>query len=145
MNEDKNIKKNKEVFKVPEHYFDEFQAKMSELTSQNGQEKYSLSTGKTRTSLRWAYAVPAFMMVMALSYLLFFNTETETNSLADISTADLIDYLEEDGISEEELISYLDYEAEEIDLYPEGELLNDIKDSELENLSKEIDVFNEYL
>lgn len=145
MNKDKNVRKNSEVFKVPENYFDEFQAKMSDATSEYAKEKYSWSSGKSKSNLRWTYVVPAFMIVLVFGYLLFFNSETETNTLAEISTADLIDYLEEEGVTEEELISYLDYEAEEIDLYPESELLNDINDSDLQNLSDEMDVFNEYL
>ncbi len=145
MSEENNIRKNKEVFKVPENYFDEFQARMSDLTGESSAEQFSTNTNKGLASLKLAYAIPAFMVILVTAYLFFFNPEAETDLLAAVSTEDLIDYLEEDGVTEEELISYLDYDTEELEIYSNGGLLEEIDDAELDNLSDEIDVFNEYL
>lgn len=145
MNEDKNIRKNNEVFNVPENYFDEFQARISDLTSEIKAEEFSLSAGRSKKSLRLAYIIPAFLVILIVGFLAVFDSGSDNKSLASVSTEDIIDFLEEEGVTEDELISFLDLSAEEIDIYQEGDLLEDFEDSDLEDLSSEIDVFNEYL
>ncbi len=145
MKEDQNIRKNKEIYKVPENYFDEFQSRMTEITSNDRAENFSFSAGKSKLSLRLAYSVPAFLVVLVIGYLSFFNPKTDAEGLASVSTEDLINFLEEDGVTEEELISFLDISTQELDVSDENDFLDEIDESTLEDLTDEIDVFNEYL
>ncbi len=69
---------------------------MSDLTGESSAEQFSSGTSKGLVSLKLAYAIPAFMVILVAGYLFFFNSEAETDLLAAVSTEDLIDYLEED-------------------------------------------------
>jgi len=147
MKKKEDLRKQEELFKVPENYFDKFQARMSDLTAADDIKESSFAVGKSRVSLRLAYVLPALLVVLVAVYAIWFTGNSDSDLLSNVSTADLVEFLEEDGVTEEELISFLD-DAEhslEIDLYQDEELLDDLGDSELEDLSDEMEIFNEYL
>ncbi|MGB3468317.1 MAG: hypothetical protein WBA74_23730, partial [Cyclobacteriaceae bacterium] len=114
MEDKKNIRKNSEVYKVPDNYFDEFQVRMSDVER--------LSTPTTAFSTRRivissAYLVPALILIFVIGLAFYPDKASVDTGLADVSTEDLIEYLEADGITEEELLSYLgnsitDYEVQ---------------------------------
>ena len=93
-----DIRKNEEMYKVPENYFDEFQARMSDITAE--ETSYATAPARSGSVVRLAYAIPA-LVVLLVAGIWAFNTEPATEDLfADISTADLIEFLEEEGLQE---------------------------------------------
>ena len=142
-----DIRKNEEMYKVPENYFDEFQARMSDLTTE--ESSFATAGSGSRSLVRLAYAIPAMAMVFVVSYFVFFASDTQEDMFADISTGDLIEFLDEEGISDEELISFVDMSVEELDQelqqYESKDVLDDLNEDELEEISSEIDLYEEYL
>ena len=142
-----DIRKNEELYKVPENYFDEFQARMSDLTS----EESTVATvpARSTTLARLAYALPAVVLLLVVAYWSYTPGDAAEDLLADISTDELIEFLEQEGISEDELISLVDIPIEELEKeleeYSTSDLLEDFDDSELEEISEEIDLYEEYL
>jgi len=141
----KDIKKQHEIYRVPEGYFDSFQSKMSELTT----EETTAPTFIGKHGYQIAYVIPVLILLIITVITLTNNSTVEDSlmPLADISTGELIDFLEDDGISESELVSFLDSDnlSEEIlDLIDlQGtHLLEGMNAKEMESLSNE---FEEYL
>ena len=115
-----DIRKNEELYKVPENYFDEFQARMSDLTS----EESTVATvpARSTTLARLAYALPAVVLLLVVAYWSYTPGDAAEDLLADISTDELIEFLEQEGISEDELISLVDIPIEELEKELEASL-----------------------
>ncbi|MEL7147187.1 MAG: hypothetical protein AAFO69_12510 [Bacteroidota bacterium] len=148
MKKQKDIRKNKELYKMPENYFDEFQARMSELATDD-EKVFVPVTGRSTSFSRLAYVIPVAIVLLVAGYLILTPTAQSEDLFAEISTSDLIEFLEQEGISEDELISLADISAEDLEAelqqYTSSDLLEDLNDAEVEELSEEIDLYEEYL
>ena len=139
----KDIKKDSEIYKVPENYFESFQAKMSDMTAGNAAAPgFMVTYGK-----KLAYAIPVLLILLVA---VFISTNEENNdpllALTEISTVDLVNFLEEDGITESELISFLgdeyfDSDIEEMIELKDSYLLEGIDAEGLDNLSEELEEY----
>jgi hypothetical protein len=99
----------KEFFKVPEGYFDELpsriQSKLATPLSNTG------FTFVSRYGLR--YAVPVVLVVIGVFY--FLEPRPDVDSmLSSVETAELINYLNESGLTTEELLENIDFNIGEV-------------------------------
>jgi len=123
----------KNIHKVPEGYFDELpqviQSRIAEQNSKRSQLWLSYS-------LKYALPVILLIVVFALSITDFNNQETPEELLAEVTTEELILYLEESDITTEELIEAVDYESLELEFEEETEIIDDseIDEEEIEQL-----------
>ena len=127
------------IFQVPENYFSELpttiQSRVHDIKSRNRRWKLSISL---------KYAIPAVCIIFIGIYLGLFNQSTTTNPgyeeiLAEISTEDLMTYLESTDISTEELIASID--DGDIDLDFSDDAVNPMLDIEM----NDEDIFQEFI
>lgn len=127
-------------FTTPEHYFDNLPTQIQ-----------SKATSESKTTLgvaswtRLAWTAPAFIVLLAIGYIMVFNdtdiTRTPDELLAEVGTEELVAYLEKSELSTEELLLQLDLVSLEDDF---DELNSDLLDEvELSDDDLEI-LFNEY-
>ena len=143
-----DIKKNEKLYKVPENYFDEFQARMSDIAIENDRS-HATAHRRSRAVKQLAYALPVVILLFFAGYWTLSPGSSTEDLFAEISTDDLIEFLAQEGLSEDELISLADIPAEELEKELQGysttDLLEDFNDSDLEEISAEIDLYEEYL
>ena len=137
MDKDKNIKKNlklediekRNIHTVPEGYFEQLsrviQTKATESQVVKGQ----------RTALNWKvalrYAIPAVFLISLSIYLFIQERSIENPSpdklLAEVSTAEIIDYLADSDISTEDILENIDFSKVDFEFDQE---VTDIVDEE---------------
>ena len=143
-----DIKKNEKLYKVPENYFDEFQARMSDIAIENDRS-HATAHRRSLAVKQLAYALPVVILLFFAGYWTLSPGSSTEDLFAEISTDDLIEFLAQEGLSEDELISLADIPAEELEKELQGysttDLLEDFNDSDLEEISAEIDLYEEYL
>jgi len=126
--------KKKNIHKVPDEYFD----KLPQII-----QSKAINSKNSAVSLYGSlkYALPAVIILAITVYFTLFNrTETTVSPeemLAEVSTKELILYLEDSEISTEEIIESIDMESIELDFEEDAELLNDINEDELDLLLEE--------
>jgi len=123
----------KNIYKVPDGYFDELpQIIQTRIAEQNSKANHVwLSYG-----LKYALPIVLLIIVFTLSVINFNKPETPEELLAEVSTEELILYLEESDITTEELIETVDYESMDLEFDNETDIINDsdINDKEMEQL-----------
>jgi len=130
----------KEAFSVPEGYFDTLptiiQAKAIEST------KKSFVFNK---SIALKFALPSLILLMVVGY---FGFKYQSNSissdanieqmLADISTEEMVAYLDQTDLSSEDLLDLVSFDGEQIDDFSVN--LENISDEELELLIEDFNI-----
>lgn len=134
-----NISK-KETFSVPKGYFDTLPTII--------QTKAIESTKKTfvfNTALALKFALPSILLLVVVGY---FGYKYQLGSqvlddkielmLADISTEEMVEYLDQTDLSSEDFLELVSFEGEQIDDFSIG--LNNISDEELDLLMNDFTI-----
>jgi len=129
-------------FQAPEGYFKELPATvMDKVESKKSKWVFKLNwTQQTK----WVLA-PAMTVALVMGYFFFFNQKEMVNPddlIAQVSTDDLIAYLEASDISTDEILDYIDIEnisdeLESDDIYQLDDM--NLNDEELDELLDEFD------
>jgi hypothetical protein len=127
----------KEVFKVPDGYFEKLPAIIQSRVTEHRAEKSWWLTH--RFSLRLAMPI---LIVLAGVIFWLNRAQTELNAeniLASVQTEDLIAYLSEADLTTEELIENIELNAEEVSNIEESVYEFQLNDTEIENILNEIE------
>lgn len=131
-------KATKQVFSVPDDYFDKLPTII--------QSKAIDSTKKTsvfHTNLWFKLALPVLLVLVVVSYW-GFKYQTSTSDaqieamLADISTEEMVNYLDQTDLSSEDLLELVSFEGEQIDDFSVD--LENISDEDLELLMDDFNI-----
>lgn len=118
--------KKKNIYSVPDKYFDQLPTRIQSRVN----EKKPVSGLYLNWSLVYKVGAPALAMVLILFYFGISTTDNSTLSsdelLAQVSTDDLIAYLETTDITTDEIIEELDLSNIELDFYKEGPIMQDM-------------------
>lgn len=138
--------KKKNIYSVPDKYFDQLPTRIQSRVN----EKKPVFGINFNWSLAIKIATPAFAVIVLLFYFGIGsgnNIQTADDILAQVSTEDLIAYLETTDITTDEIIEELDLSDIELDFYDDEPILQDIDmgDQELEILFDEYGIDSEIL
>jgi len=118
--------KKKNIYTVPDNYFDQLPTKIQSRIN----EKTPVFRIKLSWSLVFKVATPAFAMIMILFYFGLKNNNTYESAdeiLSQVSSQDLIAYLETTDITTDEIIEEIDFTDVELDFYEDGSIMQDIE------------------
>ena len=118
--------KKENIYKVPERYFDELPMRIQDrITGESKSAPSMVFDWKMAVKV----AVPAFVLVIVVTFGFFFRTNNNYQDaeaiLAQVSTEDMIAYLQETDISVDEILSEIELEKIADDLINEHLLLDD--------------------
>ena len=139
--------KKKNIYTVPDKYFDQLPARIQSRVS----EKQPVSWLSWNWSLSYKLAVPAIAVILMVIYFGRTNNFIPQNTdaiLAQVSTDDIIAYLEFTDITTDDIIESVDMSDLELDFYEDGPIiqeLNEINDEEYELLLDEYVLEDEIL
>ncbi|MFZ2907295.1 MAG: hypothetical protein WAZ98_13920 [Cyclobacteriaceae bacterium] len=124
-------------FKVPEGYFD----RLPGLIQARVSEKTSIWEAKPIVRYALQYALPVLVLAVAsILYLVPDSSQDADSLLASVSTEELVTYLQESGITTDELLDELQFDNESIEAI-EAEVYFNFK--ELDDLEEfDLDVNN---
>jgi hypothetical protein len=128
----------KNIYTVPDKYFDQLPAKIQARV----QTKKPIEFPVFNWSLTYKIAAPVFALVL-LAFFWFNNqagSETVESLLAQVSTEDLVAYLETTDITTEEIIESIDFENLDLDLSDETPIMQGV-DMDEESLKILLDEF----
>ena len=119
--------KKKNIYTVPDKYFDQLPTR---IQSRVNDKKPVLGV-----PLNWKLALKVTVPVVAVVMILFyFSIATNRNStlssdelLAQVSTDDLIAYLETTDLTTDEIIEEVDFTNIDLDFYENGPIMQDIE------------------
>lgn len=118
MNGDKDIKKNlkldeiekKNIHGVPEGYFEQL-SQVIQTRAVESQQSTNKGAAGWKVALR--YAIPAVFLIALSVYLFMQERNIQSTSpeklLADVSSAEIIDYLADSDISTEDILENIDF------------------------------------
>jgi hypothetical protein len=116
----------KDFFTVPDDYFDKLPAKIQSRIAKT--KVRNERTFVFRYALR--YALPVLVLAGVIFYYSSSKPDVET-ILASVDTEELIDYLQESGMTTEEMLENVEFSAEELEAI-ENEVY-DVSLSDIEN------------
>lgn len=120
-------------FEVPKNYFNELPS-IIQAKALAGSKKGRFSFGFAIEHVKWAL-VPALMALLIVSYAVFFNNDVESFNTEDlisqVSSEDLVAYLESSDISTDEIINAVNFEDLELEFeLEESDMLDELDFSE---------------
>ena len=139
--------KKKNIYTVPNKYFDQLPMRIQSRVN----EKKPVFGVHLNWKLALKITTPAIAVVMIL---LYFGIATVRNStltsdelLTQVSTDDLIAYLETTDITTDEIIEEMDFSTIDLEFYEEGPIMQDIEmsDEEIDALMDEYGIDGEIL
>ena len=119
----------KNIYKVPDKYFDQLPTR---IQARVGERKPVFNLSIT-WNIAIKVAVPAFVVVLLLFYFGIdanYNNMSADDILAQVSTEDLVAYLETTDITTEEILDEIDFSTIDIDFYDDQILMEDIEMNE---------------
>lgn len=134
----------KNIYKVPDKYFDQLPTRIQSRTA----KKKPAFGFSLNWNLAVKVAVPAFAVILILFY---FGIPRGTNNLsadeilAQVSTEDVIAYLEITDITTDEIIEGLDLSDLELDFENENPLNLELEETDLEAIMDEFGLDDEIL
>jgi len=118
--------KKENIYKVPERYFDELPMRIQNRISGKSESAPSMVFNWT---MAVKIAVPAFVLAIAVSFGILFQSNNTTQDaetlLAQVSTEDMIAYLQETDISVDEILNEIQFDEIADELVDEHLLLDD--------------------
>ena len=116
----------KNIYSVPDKYFDQLPGRIqTRIHAQSPKAFFALNW-----QLTYKIAAPALAMVLIVSYF-WYNGPTSTQSpeslLAQVSTEELVAYLETTDISMDEILETVDFENVDLDLSEETPIIQDFE------------------
>lgn len=137
--------KKKNIYTVPDKYFDQLPARIQSRVN----EKKPVFGLNFSWGLAYKVAAPVLAVLVLLLYfgISSDNMQSADDILAQVSTEDLIAYLETTDITTDEIIDELDLSDMELDFNDEGPILQNMEmdDQELEILFDEYGIDDEIL
>ncbi|MEX2235331.1 MAG: hypothetical protein WD824_24420 [Cyclobacteriaceae bacterium] len=100
----------KQFFNVPDGYFDRLPAQI--------QSRIATGKGDTRGNLVFRYALQYALPVLLVAAVLFYYSSIGPDPesiLASVETADLINYLQEAGLTTEDVLENIEFNAQELE------------------------------
>lgn len=132
-------------FEVPDGYFEKLPSTIQARAIETKRSKSPLF-GMANQRVKWAL-VPALLAIFLIGYSLWQNDTRESfdadELIAQVSSEDLVAYLEMSDISTEEIISEVDFENIELDTDTDETLLLDelnFTDSEMDDILLEFEL-----
>jgi hypothetical protein len=138
--------KKKNIYSVPDKYFDQLPTRI--------QSRVNVKKPVFGLSLNWGLvykvAAPALAVILIVFYFGSKNNFTDPSTddlLAQVSTSDLIAYLETTDITTDEIIEELDLSNIDLDFYEEGPIMQDMdmNDNEIDALLDEYGIDSDLL
>lgn len=132
------------IFEVPDGYFEDLPMI---IQSRVAGKKAWWQTPVLMGALK--YAVPA-LVILVIAFFAIRQPESADLKrpealIAEVSTEDLIDFLEDSDITTEEILSNLNLREIEFDLKPEGGGILELDSDDLEEFYEEYELLNEYI
>ena len=132
------------IFKVPEGYFEDLPAIIqSRVTRKKAWWETPVLIGTLK------YAVPALLILVIAFFTIRRPVEVKSPDalIAEVSTEDLIEFLEGSEITAEEILNSLNLPEMEFDLRPEGSgiLELELDSGDLQEFYEEYELLNEYI
>ena len=127
----------KQVFEVPDGYFDKLSSTIQSRVAEKETRRASILSFPAVVR----YALPAVILV-AVGVLWFTSPATQNDAesmLASINTEDLVAYLNDSEISTEELVNAAEFDAEDLDAIESEVYQLHFDDFELDNMLEETD------
>jgi hypothetical protein len=131
----------KNIFEVPEGYFDALPMAIQKRIENKEQKTFSLPS----FSFSFEYAFPLLFVTIATVFIYksYYSSTSTTNLLEGVNTETLVAYLSESEITEEEIIKSVNHAQFDFQSAPANSLETiDFEETTLDKLSK--DVENEY-
>jgi len=100
----------KQFFNVPDGYFDRLPAQI--------QSRIASGKGDTRNNPVFRFGLQYALPMLLVAAVLFYYSSTGPDPesiLASVETADLISYLQEAGLTTEDVLDNIDFSAQELD------------------------------
>ena len=118
--------KKKNIYTVPDKYFDQLPTRIQARVN----EKKPVFKLSFNWNITLKVAVPAFAVVLLLFYFGInenYNNQSASEILAQVSTEDLVAYLETTDITTDEIIEEIDFSNIDIDFYDDQILIRDLE------------------
>ncbi len=139
--------KKKNIYSVPDKYFDQLPTRIQSRVN----EKNPVFGLILNWNLAFKVGAPVLALVLILIYfgISFTNNSTLSSEelLAQVSTDDLVAYLETSDITTDEIIEELDLSNVELDFYEDGPIMKnmDMNDDEIDALLDEYGIDGDLL
>lgn len=139
--------KKKNIYTVPDKYFDQLPTRIQSRVN----EKRPVSWFNLDWRLSYKLALPAVAVIMLIMFLGKSDNYVSQDPdaiLAQVSTDDIIAYLEFTDMTTEDIIESVDFTDIELDFYEEGPIiqeLEEISDDEIDFLLEEYGLEDEIL
>ncbi|MCK5703830.1 MAG: hypothetical protein KAI29_21880 [Cyclobacteriaceae bacterium] len=130
--------KKENIYSVPDRYFDQLPARIQSRVN----EKKPVLGVSLSWSLVLRVAGPVLAVILVIFYFGITNNYTGQSAddlLAQVTTDDLIAYLETTDITADEIIEGLDFSTIDLDFYEEGPIMQNMEmsDEEIDGLYDE--------
>jgi len=130
----------KETFSVPDGYFDALPTIIQTKAIDSTKKATVFNTGVVLK-----FALPSLLLLMVVGYFGFKNQFSPTTSdanielmLANISTEEMVEYLDQTDLSSEDFLELVSFDGEQIDDFSMG--LDNISDEELDLLMNDFEL-----
>ncbi len=139
--------KKKNIYTVPDKYFDQLATRIQSRVN----EKNPVSWLSWNWSLTYKLVAPAIAIILMVIYFGRTNHYSSQDSiaiLAQVSTEDIIAYLEFTDITTDDIIETVDFTDIELDFYEDGPIIqefNEIDEEDMELLLDEYGLGDEIL
>ena len=136
--------KKKNIYSVPDAYFDQLP---NRIQSRVLKRKSVFGFGFDWSHV-WKIATPAIAVILIVLYFgpqLTRQTQSAEQILAQVSSEDLIAYLQTTDITEEEIVELVDFSDIDLDYYENGTIIHEMNENEIDALIDEYGIDNELL
>ncbi len=119
--------KKKNIYSVPDKYFDQLPGKIQSRIN----EEQPVSWLSWNWSLTYKLAVPVAAIILMVFYFGNLNDQTPQDAgaiLAEVSTDDIIAYLDYADLTTEEIVEVIDIDDIEFELYENSPIIEDLND-----------------
>ena len=132
--------KKKNIYTVPDKYFDQLPTRIQSRVN----EKHPVSWLSWNWSLTYKLAAPAIAIILIVIY--FGRTDNysyqDTDAiLAQVSTEDIIAYLEFTDITTDDIIENVDFTDIELDFYEDGPIIQEFNEMDEEDMELLLDEY----
>jgi len=139
--------KKKNIYTVPDKYFDQLPTRIQSKVN----EKKPVSWFSWDWKLSYKVAMPAIAVVLFVLFLVKPDSNINQDPgtlLAEVSTEDIIAYLEFTDVTTDEIIESVDLDDLDLNFYEDGPIIqefNDINEEDLDYLLEKYDLMDDVL
>ena len=132
--------KKKNIYTVPDKYFDQLPTRIQSRVN----EKNPVSWLSWNWSLTYKLAAPAIAIILMVIYFGRtdnYSTQDTDTILAQVSTEDIIAYLEFTDITTDDIIENVDFTDIELDFYEDGPIIQEFNEMDEEDMELLLDEY----